>query len=76
MARNICKDAGEFGVRNCRWRRLEVCCALWGGPCRYLGSITDEAEGSKRLDVRHRQMAESGAQCNAPYKPGSNADVD
>ena len=34
------------------------------------------AEGSKRLDVRHRQMAESGAQCNAPYKPGGNADVD
>ncbi len=76
MAGDVCKDAGEFGIKHCRWRRLEVCCSLWGGACRYLGRIRNEAKGGKRLDVRHRQMAEGGVVGNSPHKPGGNADVD
>lgn len=76
MAGNECPDAGKFGVGGCRWRRLEVCCALWGGPCRYLGSITNTAKSGNGLDVRNGFVAEGGVKCDASHKPGSNADID
>ena len=76
MASDICPDAREFGSGDCGWKRLEVCCALWGGPCRYLGSIGSQAQSGQRLDVRNGQVAESRNQRDAPHQSDGDADTD
>lgn len=76
MAYNDCKDAGSVGVRGCVWRRLQVCCGLWGGPCRYLGGITDTTGGRERVDVRNRSVAGSCTNGDAPHTKGINVNFD
>ena len=76
MASDECRDAGNAGSGDCSWKRLEVCCALWGGPCRYLGSIGGQATGGQRLDVRNGQVAESGTQRDPPHQQDGDADPD
>ena len=73
MAGDYCKDAGDAGVRNCAWRRLQVCCGLWGGACRYLGSIADTPRRRQRVDVRNRSMAGSRTDGDAPHTKGIDA---
>lgn len=76
MAHNDCKDAGDAGIRDCKWRRLQVCCGLWGGACRYLGSVADPTGGRHRMDVRNRSLAASSPDGNAPHPKGINAGSD
>ena len=76
MARDECRDAGDIGSGDCSWLRLEVCCALWGGPCRYLGSNGSSATGGQRLDVRNGQVAESGVERDPPHQQDGHADPD